>query len=359
MADKTVPAHALHFQSGDITIAESTPTEGAATTYDVSLLARSSGPIEHWYWGQQTVHDFSGMRVAEKIPIDFNHDTAEVIGYLDSFTQEADGLRVNGKLVSFNDNDRAAEIAKKAKAGIPWQASINFGGDGITVEKLSENSTTTVNNRQLAGPATIIRTFPLRGVAITPYGADDATESVVLSGTTKVSVNFEETNMAEMQTIEEEVLDSETTAEELEDAAIAEQDDEQQEISDTEKDDETDSPAELASEPVVLSQADGQRFVELFGQQGAIWFIEGKTEAECFSLHVETLQAEVASLSEENQKLHALVDSAETGEEAPLAFSNGQAPVSPLQARAKELQSQGIQNENVAKMTAMIEKQLQ
>tara|TARA_B100000686_G_scaffold342861_1_gene422739 strand:+ start:893 stop:1966 length:1074 start_codon:yes stop_codon:yes gene_type:complete len=357
MTNEQVPANAMCLNAGDITITESTAAEGAATTYDVSLLARSSGPIEHWYWGQQTVHDFSGMRVAEKIPIDFNHDTAEVIGFLDTFSQEAEGLRVSGKLVSFGDNDRAAEIAKKAKAGIPWQASINFGGDGITVEKLSENTSTTVNARQLSGPATIIRTFPLRGVAITPYGADENTESVVLSGKNEFTVTFtEETQMSDIEQLEEELQVEDAAAENDQPQDEAQVDDAVEEVAEEEE-----QAEEQAADPgykVVLSQEDGQRYVELFGQQGAVWFIEGKSVTECFGLHVANLQEQVAKLTAENQNLQALVDSQEDGEEA-LAFSQGPQPVSELAARAKELQAKGIENDFVAKMAAKIENQIQ
>ncbi len=358
--NEQVPATAMCLNAGDITITESTSAEGAATTYDVSLLARSSGPIEHWYWGQQTVHDFSGMRVAEKIPIDFNHDTAEVIGYLDTFSQEAEGLRVSGKLVSFGDNDRAAEIAKKSRAGIPWQASINFGGDGITVEKLSENTSTTVNARQLAGPATIIRTFPLRGVAITPYGADENTESVVLSGKKEftVTISAEETQMSELETLEEKQNEDQVVAEVEADAINEQEQLEDAEIAATAVEEAPADDQQDDAEPAQLCQADGKRFVELFGEQGAVWFIEGKSEAECFGLHVANLQEKVAELSAENENLHALVENQEDGEEA-LAFSQGPQPVNELAARAKELQAKGIENDFVAKMAARIENQIQ
>ena len=38
-----------------------------------------------------------------------------------------------------------------------------------------------------------------------------------------------------------------------------------------------------------LSAAEGKRFVELFGDAGALWFIEGKSEAECYALQIAQL----------------------------------------------------------------------
>ena len=187
MEVKNVPAEAFKLKASAI---EFNAVEGGeADTYEISMLARSAGAIEHWYWGEQVVHDMAGMNVAGKIPIDFNHE-AEVIGYLDKFEETEDGLRVTGKLVSFQPDDRAAEIAFKARQGVPWQASINFGGDGIKVEQVAEGETTQANGREFSGPATVIRSWPLRGVAVTPYGADSNTQSTVLSDDGEQAVTF-------------------------------------------------------------------------------------------------------------------------------------------------------------------------
>ena len=352
---KRVESEALRFSAGEITINEIQGAENGATEYEVSLLARSSGAIEHWYWGQQTIHDLDGMEVAHKIPIDFNHDPGEVIGYLDRFTSEPDGLRVEGKLISFSQDDRAADIARRAKAGIPWQASINFGGDGITVESVPDGEEVFVNNRQFSGPATVIRTFPLRGVAITPYGADANTESVVLSNQgSSYQVDFKETKMSDEQqdvAVEEPAVEAEVQeqVEEVvaEDAAVAE----------VEENEVVEAEEQAAPADAQLSQADGKRYVELFGQQGALWFVEGKSINECFSLHIANLEEENKSLKDENVQLKNI----DRGEDAPLSFSNStdmDDEKSELARRAKELKAAGVGSEFIAVHAARIEQQL-
>ena len=154
--------------------------EGAKSA-PVRLVARTGKPIEHWYWGN-VVPDLAGMRVHKsRLPIDYAHDSKEVIGYLNRFDVDSGDLVTSGALVPFRDSDRATEIIHKAQAGVPYEASINFGGDGIKVEEIAEGQVAQVNGYQFAGPGVVIREWPLRGVAICPYGADANTESAVMA----------------------------------------------------------------------------------------------------------------------------------------------------------------------------------
>ena len=348
-----VPANAMHLQSTEISITEGASEDGEATLYEVSLLARSSQAIEHWYWGDQTIHDFAGMRVAEKIPIDFNHDNGEVIGYLDRFEQKPEGLVASGKLVSFSKKDRSAEIVRKAKAGIPWQASINFGGDGITVERITTEGEFTVNEKQFSGPATVIRTWPLRGVAITPYGADENTESVVLSNGNEILVDvLEESLMSD---------DQNTPEVENEEAVVAEAVEDQVEEVEQPEAAESSEEAEVVEEAAEaqLSAAEGKRFVELFGDQGALWFIEGKSEAECYALQIAQLKEDNASLAEEAGRLRELAHANAEGEANPVSFSEGVTPEDAERlALVEKYKKNGVNNDFVAGFAARFEKQL-
>ncbi len=361
MTKREVTANALRFSSGEISVSDPQSTDSPATEYEVSLLARSAGAIEHWYWGQQTVHDIAGMNVSAKIPIDFNHDTSEVIGYLDNFENTPEGLLATGKLVSFSDDDRASDIARKSKAGIPWQASINFGGDGIKVESVPDGESVTVNSREFSGPATIIRSWPLRGVAITPYGADGETESIVLSeeGNNILVDFFEmETNMSDDQqsvAVAEEAIEAEATEQAVDevisdDAAPVET--ETQEVAEALE--EQDAPENA---DVQLSQSSGQRYIELFGDQGAVWFVEGKSIEECYELHISSLVARTELLENEVSQLRAI----ERGEETPVSFSHPDAlpkEDDELSLRAKELKKAGVGSDFVATQAARIEQQL-
>lgn len=77
----------------------------------------------------------------------------------------------------YKESDRASEIIHKARAGVPYEASINFGGPGIKVEEVAEGRAAQVNGYQFDGPGIIVREWPLRGVAVCPYGADMNTRS--------------------------------------------------------------------------------------------------------------------------------------------------------------------------------------
>jgi len=155
--------------------------EGAKSA-PVKLVARSGKPIEHWFWGR-IVHDLAGMHLLKpRIPIDYVHDAKEVIGYLNRFDSSSGDLVTSGALVPFKDTDRATEIMHKMKQGVPYEASINFGGDGIKIQDIADGEVAEVNGARFEGPGVIVREWPLRGVAICPYGADANTESSALAG---------------------------------------------------------------------------------------------------------------------------------------------------------------------------------
>ena len=143
----------------------------------VRLVARSGQPIDHPYWGK-VAHDLSGMHMHKsRLALDYVHDSKEVIGYLNQFDIESGDLVTSGALVPFKDSDRATEILYKMGEGVPYKASINFGGDGIEVQEVFAGEATEVNGYQFEGPGVVIRSWPLRGVAVCPYGADMNTES--------------------------------------------------------------------------------------------------------------------------------------------------------------------------------------
>lgn len=174
-----IPAGACVLTVGEFELGDN--GEGAKTA-PVRLVARSGKPIEHWFWGR-IVHDLSGMRLHKsRLPIDYVHDAKEVIGYLNKFDSTSGDLVTSGALVPFKDSDRATEILHKMRAGVPYEASINFGGDGIKVQQIGKGEMVEVNGARFDGPGVIVREWPLRGVAICPYGADANTASAVLAG---------------------------------------------------------------------------------------------------------------------------------------------------------------------------------
>lgn len=178
-----IPAKACTLSIGEFTLGDN--GEGAKSA-PVKLVARSGKPIEHWFWGR-VVHDLSGMRLHKsRLPIDYVHDDKEILGYLNHFAVENGDLVVSGALVPYKESDRASEIMHKYRQGVPYEASINFGGDGIKVQEIMQGQVAEVNGYQFDGPGVIVREWPLRGVAICPYGADQNTDSSVLANINSV-----------------------------------------------------------------------------------------------------------------------------------------------------------------------------
>lgn len=204
MSKKEYPVKAMCF-SGSVSIENA---EGGPPS--IKMTARSGQPIEHWFWGR-VVHDNSGAKFGDSIPLDYCHDDKEVVGFANRDgigIDEEHNLSVNGTMTPFSEGDRASEILAKAKMGVPYQASINFAGDGIKIQNVKENEKTSVNGYEFSGPGVVIREWPLRGVAICPYGADSNTASE-FSGSEVISVTVLEGPNMDNQKNETSGADSE------------------------------------------------------------------------------------------------------------------------------------------------------
>jgi hypothetical protein len=122
------------------------------------------------------------MRVhKQRLTVDYAHNESEVLGYVNHFDTETGDLYLSGALTPWREDDRTSEVMFKMAAGVPYEASIFFGGDGIKIEEIGEGMTAMVNGRQFDGPGVVIREWPLRGVAICPYGADANTEASAMA----------------------------------------------------------------------------------------------------------------------------------------------------------------------------------
>ena len=346
MHTEQVPANACYFSAGEVVM----ELDGDPLSTRVSLLARSATPIDHWHWGR-VVHDLAGVKAKDKIPIDYAHNSNEVIGFLDTIEVEERGLRTDGRLVVFSDDDRAAEVAYKSAQGVPYEASINFGGDGIQLEEVKRGESTDVNGYQFEGPGVVVRSWPLRGVAVVPYGADSQTETNILhEGGGEIAVEFltrKETDMParkkkaskkpeigdkleaavveetveqvdQVEAIEEPATDDQAAVEEI----IAETVDQAKDKpADDAKDEKpADEKDDVKLEPK-FSQSEGQKFVREFGDIGAVWFVEGITFEEGQQRQLSQLQTELAALRDENEQLRQRVSAVEICEADGVEFS--------------------------------------
>lgn len=305
-----VPKSALNFTVGEFVLGDN--GDGAKSA-PFRMVARSGKPIDHWYWGS-VVHDLSGMRAKGRIPIDYAHDEREVIGYANHFSTDDGDLEVSGALVPYKESDKASEVIFKSKAGVPYEASINFGGDGIRVERLSDGAKTTVNGYELTGPATIIRSWPLRGVAVCPYGADSNTSTSLKEGDT-ITVEIEDAEMPEEALVKDP--DQQEDNQPVEEAREAVESTDTVDIDNAEVAEA--QPATVEAE-LTSHQTEGARFLEAFGDRGGVWFAQGKSFDEATQLFIAEVVAERDDL---RQKLSA---SQGLGEQEPVSFVSADQP---------------------------------
>ena len=184
---RRVPARALRFEAAldPVAMPEATPAadpaappaapSGEMANVPVRLVARTGNPVSHWLWGNPVIHDFAGMKSPAKIPIDYCHNSADVIGFADSIDSSSGSLVLSGMLTPLATGDRADEVIRKAARGVPYQASIHMGDETVSVEEVAAGSEALVNGQTVQGPITIFRQWSLRGVAICPQGVDPET----------------------------------------------------------------------------------------------------------------------------------------------------------------------------------------
>jgi len=294
----SVPASACCFADGAIEVGSNGDDAKSAS---IRLMARSPKPIEHWFWGK-VVHDMAGMHLHKsRIALDYCHDSGDIIGYANRITADDNGLVLEGALTPWKDNDRASEIIAKGRAGVPYEASINFGGDGIKVEEVADGDEVTVNGFQFAGPGVVIREWPLRGTAVCPYGADMSTRAEFSDQaetyrvtTFKSAVAPEVTTADAPQEVAMEGTANEQAAELV--ASATETPVEAVTVEDVE----SVEAVELAVEetPVVDHRAEFKALVAEFGAEiAATVFADGGGRAEALELKIERLE-EIAAEKE-------------------------------------------------------------
>jgi len=285
--------------------------EGAKTA-PFRMVARTGDAIDHWYWGK-VVHDLDGMRRHKaKLPIDYAHDDKEVIGYANFFDSSSGDLEVSGTLVPYKDTDRASEVIYKAKQGVPYEASINFGGDGIVLEEFAAEQNVSVNGREFAGPVTVIRQWPLRGIAVCPYGAD-ANTSTALSADHTQEVTIVKHDPNKLSTTEQsEAAEAQVAA--VESVEVLDKPAEAVELAAVEA--EQPQPEATPAAAIAMTRT-GQEYLDRFGDQGGVWFAQGKPWDDCVLLHEQSMRDRIANLE---AKLSAY--ESQMGESEPVTFQS-------------------------------------
>jgi len=253
----------------------------------VKMVVRTNTAVPT-YFGPM-IHDFSGMFHKKKVTIDWSHTNdgsgpSQVIGYLDKFDVDSKRVECTGELVSVEKGDPASEVIRRLAANLPYESSIYFGGQGLELEEVAEGKSEKVNGSKFNGPGVIVRKWPLRGVAVCPYGRDNHTSVNLALGDDDVEIliHKQETNMSEE--IENASGDAEANliekAAELVDAA-----DELQSTTDELNEQIDDAPS-------------GKDFIKAFGTKGAVWFAEGVSFTEASSKYTAYLEERVKALED-------------------------------------------------------------
>jgi hypothetical protein len=368
---KTVPAKACQF-AADLQVRVNSDD---SKTAPITLVARSGEAVCHWYWGN-VVHDLGGMTLAKpRIPLDYCHDDDEVIGYANKFDTSTGELVATGALIPYSPDpeDKATEIIYKAQQGVPYEASIFFDGP-LVVEEVSENATTFVNGEEMSGPITVIRQWTLRGIAVCPYGNDPNTSAAMKfsrGGDVPAQVISQEKHemsaTAEAEAKEAAAVEAEATSDKpAEVVGVLDENGEEPttvdaETAGTQTDDpaaagEPQPPAESAEEQPVpevapveaTAMSEGMKFLNAFGDQGGVWFAQGKTFEEAQALHFAAVVTQRDRLAKENEELKVKL-TASRGEKTPLSFSPD-----PLDQAKPPLKNTGNLSSGLAKFAASI-----
>lgn len=334
----TAPADAFRSQAAvELQFAEG---EGATKTARVRILARTAEPIDHWYWGR-LIHDMSGMTAKQRIPLDWCHWWDVNVGYADEIeADEESGVVLTGVIVSIRDDDQAAEILARGKAGVPYEASIDWTG-AQKLEVLDSGMTAECNGRTIEGPCVIVREWTLKATAICPFGADPGTETKFsrAGGQPPPDVTvtlFSRTSAMAKQAATNDPKDTSAPAGETQ--LSGQQPNPPAAAQPSESD-----AAKLAEAAAAAFGAKLGKFVAEFGSEnGSKWAAEGKSYEEALKLHATELSAQLTAQGEAKDKeideLKAKLKAVDTGEGEAVSFSDGGDPKS-SERRASQLRA--------------------
>ncbi len=185
LQSKTPPTNAFRFEA-PLEFAKQSKDAATSDTKSrpITMLARTNKVINHWWWGR-CVHDFAGMIHADRIILDYCHDSDDIIGYADEFIVDSKGLTLNGRVESVQPDDEAELLLKRMDKGIPYQSSIYF--DEAVIEWVPDGFSAEVNGETIPGPLCVFRKWLLRASSACPHGydSDSNTSSTEQSFATK------------------------------------------------------------------------------------------------------------------------------------------------------------------------------
>lgn len=218
----------------------------------VKIKVITSSILEHPGLGRFRVKTETAAPSKDRVPLDYNHNEEEVIGYVENFQCTADAITADGVvLIGDDSSDAAKTFAQNIDGGVPFEASAFLD--------LSEAESVELEDGVTEWSGALIR-----GVAVCPYGTDRKTTVCLKLGETNFVVRLKNKNN------EDEDMDEEKKVS----------------IEDQKKDDSKNPREELEA---MIEEFGLERGVEFF-RRGIT--IEEAREEDYQSLKAERLQAE-------------------------------------------------------------------
>src|SRR5262245_19107381 len=280
---RQIPIAALKF-AADLEMGDN---GDGAKTIPIKVKARGAQAVDHWYFGRM-VHDLTGMSLSKpRLAIDYCHREDGVMGFANKFETEG-GLVASGALTPFEEKDRASEVIFKSQQGVPYEASIFFDPAELVLEEVPQGMSVPVNGLQFAGPGVVARQWTLRGLAVCPYGQDKNTAVEFSAGQhpTQVTVRYTQTEQPPAADAAPAAVDPAKADDSAKEEAEQAVDPAAQELAKKPEEQETPAAKPADGQPAPTAAPApaaapgvnpvGPVFLAAFGDQGGVWFAQGK-----------------------------------------------------------------------------------
>lgn len=144
----------------------------------VKIKVITSSILEHPGLGRFRVKTETAAPSKDRVPLDYNHNEEEVIGYVENFQCSEDAITADGVvLIGDESSDAAKTFAQNIDGGVPFEASAFLD--------LSEAESVELEDGVTEWSGALIR-----GVAICPYGTDRKTTVSLKLGETNFVVRL-------------------------------------------------------------------------------------------------------------------------------------------------------------------------
>ena len=159
----------------------------------VKIKVITSSILEHPGLGRFRIKTETATPSKDRVPLDYNHNEEEVIGYVENFQCAEDAITADGVVLIGDESSAAAKtFAQNIDGGVPFEASAFLD--------LSEAESVELEDGVTEWTGALIR-----GVAVCPYGTDRKTTVSLKLGETNfvVRLNNKSSNN-EGETMDEE-----------------------------------------------------------------------------------------------------------------------------------------------------------